>query len=462
MESSSPNATVATTLPQPPTRLDILLKARFGPRWGSALGCFMRPANTTRRGMRLVLLNVRVAYEARVAPWLARGLGFVLGPVGAVLARQGYRVVWNVADGVGHIVTELDNFLRALELSEFEDRRYILLRRSSVYSRPVIELYGRHFHRAIASTTIYELALPLLIRHCELVHDAGMSRLKWQLGPGGRRVRPLPRQAYLWQLSKEEQRDSWREYYRRRRLSAERYPLREASFDTAPIERLLGGSPVKLAVIQIKRGRNNATAMPTDPETYLPALQRLRDGGYTLVFAGREAMPQELAGLIAADYAGSPAASFKNDLALFASADIAICGGSGLAWLADCMGLPYLYLNSWHLAMQVYSPRCVVVPTLVSTRAGEPLSFAQQIELYENAADTGAEVFPLETHTPRNADADEIDAALRELLDLTREWRPRSELQTRYTRLPNRVGVLAESEARVSEHFLRAHLERLC
>jgi len=412
------------------------------------------------QGLRQGMLAVRIFYEARVAVRLAHALDFALRPAAAALARRGYRVVWNVGDGVGHIVTELDNFLRAGELGELEDRRYVLLRRSSVYSRPVVELYGRHFHRAIASTAAYELALPLLIPGSELVHDAGMSRLKWQFGPEGRSVQPLPQQSYLWQLSKEEQRDSWRDYYRRRRLTEGRHPLREAGHDATAIERLLGGRPEKLAVVQLKRDRMNATAMPTDPRTYVRALERLRSEGYTLVLGGREPMPEEVRGLFAADYAGSRSASFRNDLALFACADIAICGGSGLAWLADCMGLHYLYVNSWHLAMQVYSPRCVVVPALVSAQSGKPLTFAEQIELYENAPDAGAEVFPADTHTPRSANADEIDVGLRELLDLAQEWRPRSELQARYSCLPNRVGVLADAEARVSEHFLRIHAER--
>jgi putative glycosyltransferase (TIGR04372 family) len=412
--------------------------------------------------MRLVMLSARVAYEARIAVWLADALGFALRPAAAALARRGYRVVWNVGDGVGHIVTELDNFLRAKQLGELEDRQYILLRRSSIYSRPVVELYGRSFHRAIASTFVYELALPLLIPRSELVHDAGMSRLKWQIGPEGRRVQPLARQSYLWQLSKEEQRESWREYYRRRRLTAGGHPLRQAALDNGIIERLLGARPKKLALIQVKRDRMNATGMPTDPQSYVLALERLRDEGYTLVLAGREAMPEELRDMFAADYAAWPSASFRNDLALFACADVAICGGSGLAWLPDCLGVPYLYLNSWHLAMQVYSPLCVVVPALASTRSLGPLTFAEQIELYENAPDAGAEVFPAHTHMARNASTEEIEAGLCELLELARDWRPRSEIQERYACLPNRAGLLADAEARVSERFLRAHADRFC
>ena len=63
----------------------------------------------------------------------------------------------------------------------------------------------------------------------------------------------------------------------------------------------------KLALIHVKYHVVNATARPTDPRTYLPAIRWLQEQGYRVVMIGREQMPAEFAALGGVlNYANSP------------------------------------------------------------------------------------------------------------------------------------------------------------
>ncbi|MEE8558139.1 MAG: TIGR04372 family glycosyltransferase, partial [Myxococcota bacterium] len=223
----------------------------------------------------------------------------------------------------------------------------------------------------------------------------------------------------------------------------------------------LGGETEQLALIHVKLHVANATAAPSDPGEYRESLEWLRKQGYRLVLVGREPMPEAFEPFDLLNYAESPIATYARDLQLFSRASLAVTAGSGAALIPDCMGVPLLYLDSWHLQMPLFSPRCVMVPALVREReSGEFLCLRDQLNLYKSLADHGDETFPIDRWEPRNASSDEILAGLKELLSLVVQPSPLDELQQEYRRL-DPDGLLPLSQSRASRYFLEKHRELL-
>jgi putative glycosyltransferase (TIGR04372 family) len=172
-------------------------------------------------------------------------------------------------------------------------------------------------------------------------------------------------------------------------------------------------------------------------------------------------MPPEFADLGVLNYAESAVASYRHDIQLFKSAAVAVTGGSGIAFLPDCLGVPYVYANSWHIGMPMCSRYCVMTPALVQEIAsGRLLSLAEQAELYWAMPDDGHESFPQDRYRAINASGEEILEAVKEALALKSDLCAFDELQLRYLSVDDR-GLLPVTGARISAHFIAAHRDLL-
>src|SRR5436190_10250634 len=334
-----------------------------------------------------VVIVWQYVYETRIALWLALYGWWLYWPVYKYLQKNGVCFVINIGEGTGHVLPELDNFFQKLRLGQIDgQRKYVWLRKTNDFSRACIRLYGHQFAYAAVSTWLYDLALPIMYRWKDITLDSGVSALHWELPADGKYFISPPWQTFLYMAPKSEALRLWREYYERRAVKPEFAPMVEyAGEKLAPDRQLLAfldKRTTKLALIHIKTNVMNATAATTDPATYLPAMHHFLAQGYALVFVGREKMPVEFKDVPMLNYAESLVASFEHDLQLFALADISITGGSGIAWIADVLNKPVLYVNSWHIFMPPFNPKCVFVPTLVKKKGGDLLSFYEQFELY--------------------------------------------------------------------------------
>jgi len=249
-------------------------------------------------------------------------------------------------------------------------------------------------------------------------------------------------------------------YFHLRRETQGMTPLKDGLIVEPALLDFLGGRSDRLALVHVKYHVGNATARPTDPRTYLPAIRWLQDQGYRVVMIGREKMPAEFAVLGVLDYANSSLACYRFDLELVAHAAIVITAGSGIAMMPDCMGVPLVYLNSWHIGMPLASERCVMVPTLVVERAsGRLLTVAEQCNLYWALEDKGDEIFPAHDYEPRDATEDEALEAVKETLAAA----PNDILTARQCNY--RHLTLNEHEAlvgaRISQYFIDKHAEIL-
>jgi putative glycosyltransferase (TIGR04372 family) len=306
---------------------------------------------------------------------------------------------------------------------------------------------------------LYELLLPLTIRYKDITHDSGLSGLLWQFDERGKYIRPIQNQNYLNLLPLSELTPLWNHYFRLKTQTNEYFPLVTEMLDWKGLEPLVGVQSRKRVLIHLKEKKANCTALITDPTTYLETLQHYYSQNIQLVFVGREKMPSCFSDFSVINYSQSPYASFKHDIALFQSCFLAIIGGSGIAYLADCYRKPYLYINSWHIATPVHSPRCVVIPTLLQKTPGQLLTFKEQIDLFLTTESDGT-VRDLDKFFPRNASSDEILSAAVELETLIQKPSPRSPLQESFRKLgPDLPLFFAAS--RFSEAFLNKHAHLL-
>lgn len=447
-------------------RVSDFLTTSFGSRTGGSIVALLWPGY--RAGHVLKALPRRLIgsifnkrYETRTAPFIAARLPWLLWPAYRLLRAFNICFVVNIAAGTGHIIAEPDNFFRMRHLGEIDPgKRYVWLMSPSDRATTCVHLYRHKFWWASSSRLVYSLSLPITMAHKDIILDAGLSRMKWQLTNDKRYYRLRPKETYLYSITTSDAEGRWVEYYKRRLKTPDYFPMSEAELECGDLTRFLKRNTENLALIHVRLAVANATAKPTEPETYLDTLEYLADLGYQLVFIGREKMPDAFRSTGIFNYAESPVASFRNDIVLFSIAQLAITAGSGIAAMAEAFQkLPYLYLNSWHISGPFTSRYCVCVPTLAQTKQGKFLSFREQIELFNSLPEKQGTQFPVGRYMARNGTSDEILAAARELISLKEHYVEPSPLQQRFSRLDD--GQLRYSQTRCSEQFLRQHVALL-
>lgn len=124
------------------------------------------------------------------------------------------------------------------------------------------------------------------------------------------------------------------------------------------------------------------------------------------------------------------------------------------------MGIPYVYLDSWHLEFPMPSSRCVMVPSLVIEKhTKRTLCFVDQFNLYHHLQDCGDEIFPFQDYDARNAAPEDILDAVKEALDLDERTVALSKLQCQYRDHFAVDGLMVLTKARVSQKFLEKHFD---
>lgn len=405
------------------------------------------------RRLQLALIDL---YLCGISPYIAFKLTFLLWPFFKILEHCDCCFLTNVSLGVGQIAPEIDNFLRKKRLNEIDvNKKYVLVIKRHSISLGIRKLYGNSFFRIICSSFLYYLTHPLLIRYPSITIECGLARAKWNFlkDSDASNEEGLP----LWPKSQSKQKnlDDWKEMYQRRLDTPGFLPFQNYKKKLEELDALLKSSKKKIALLHLKNGDiSNSNAKNTDPATYLPMIEYLISKEYLLVFVGREKMPKEFTNYGVINYSESSIASFANDIQLFAMADLAVTGGSGIFGLADIFEVPILYLNFWHLFRLPSSTNTVCVPTLAQNETGKPLKFAEQWDLYLHMRDAKKERFPLETFQPRNATADEILMGCKELIRTKNEGIEMSPLQKEFQKLG---AAFYPGKARMSAHFLEQH-----
>ena len=398
-----------------------------------------------------------VIYERHILYFLIKYTPWAFLPLIWIIQLAKIRFVTNIALGVGHIVSDADHFLRLKKTGAIDPNlRYVLIFRNSALAAGFYEIYRHHFFYCTSSTFLYLLTFPLWNVRPEIQIDCGLSRLKNRLiGPNDVTLFPPFQQ----RISKIDGYRNWINYYRLRAENRDYLPMRSGNFSGSDLEALFSNDD-RIALIQIKTRSMNATALPTDTETYLPALEFLMKLGIRLVKIGYEAMPDSFSSLGMIDYGLTPQARFSNDLRLVRRASI-VLATSGVGWMPCVMDVPLVYANYWHIFNPPYSKQCIMVPTLVRRRSDDQiLSFSDQFDLYIKKDEYGPELFPIDSYEPINASSDEILFAVKECLALAENEMPLTIHQRKYKML-DPEGWLAYAESRISEYFINKHSDLL-
>ncbi len=394
-------------------------------------------------------------YESFIAPFIAFRLSLLLWPFYKFFKAKNYCFITHISVGVGHMMSETDNFLRKRRLKEIDpEKKYILICKRHFTTTPFVNMYAHHFHALIASSFLYYLTLPLLMKYVLITEDCGESRMKWrplrpeEQGPSADFWPPWPKI-----LSKTAHLADYRAICKRRCQDPFYLPLRdfrsnESFWSAIPIDKTK-----KIALIHLKTSCANATGRITDPLTYRRTLEYLSDLAFQLIFVGREEMPKCFDSFKIFPYARSHLASFAHDIELFAQADLAMVGGSGIFNLANCLGIPHLYLNYWHVFRLTTSQKAIVLPSILTDAQETYLSFMQQWKLHaENENKT--EHFSNCAYCVHNASEEEILEACQELLLLMEHNPPLTPLQHQFREL---VRSTIYTDARIGSHFIEKY-----
>lgn len=377
-----------------------------------------------------------------------------------VLDMLGVRFVINIADGVGHWIQELDYFARKLHVGVIDrNKHYILIRRpnSNRIVDGCLKIYSGLFSFSSCDLGLYLTLLPISAYCPQLVVDVGQSRMKWQIPDNpsliGRGYAPGDPQAYIYQSTKDHCYRDFADYYRLRDLSRSYIPLRIDSRDFVSAIGLDPNRPI--ACIHIKTGMVvNATAAVVDPVTYIPAIEHLKSNNFQILFIGRERMPDIFAQLGVLNYAQSQFANFENDIRLINASSFCLIAGSGLFILPDCIDVPLLYVNFWHVNRLPFSRSTVFIPTRVIEKTTSRLiTLREQAALYEFLPEDGGEYFPEHAYQAINASGDEILEGTKEALSPNRDLNP---LQLKYQSCLVRSPKL-RFDARCSSYFLEKY-----
>jgi putative glycosyltransferase (TIGR04372 family) len=402
---------------------------------------------------------LRRFYEVHFSYFIASKLLWIYWPIYIILKHMRVCFVFNISNGVGHIIVELDNFFRKLNCGEIgREKRYVLILHPSDLSKTCKNLYAKSFYFFSTNRLLYYLMLPIMIGYKDLTIDCGLSRLKRQIIEKKNINKACNiEQNYIYQISKKDGLKQLNKYFHLRKKTLGYFPLKLAKFNSSQIESLIGRiEGTKIALIHIKEKVINATANITDPNTYLSSIKYLKEKKYKVVFVGREKMPIIFEKMGVINYSQSCVSSFYNDFVLFHLAHLSIICSSGVSFFPDCLNKFYLYINSWHFSQPMFSKKCIMIPTLISTKEGRNLSILEQKEVYDNLPDIGAECFPRNKFSPRNASEDEILEGIKELIDLKENKKNKKPINKLVPKLDGACS-LGAVESRWSEYFIKKH-----
>jgi putative glycosyltransferase (TIGR04372 family) len=385
----------------------------------------------------------------------------------------------------GHMITEIDNFLRMRHLGEIErNYNYLAVLHKGVLQIP--DIIGAMFPNVfnpesgiqiwMAENEIVNLVHEIQALRTENVIDVGVSHFKVALPNDDERRRArlwhipdLPR-PYYWIVSQETNFDLSLQYYRRRAQSPDYCPLGDIPALTPELEEFLGGTPDKLALLHIRSNQRDSLSAvnagtTTDPAVMLETIKYLKDMGYTLVKVGREPYPADWARYSVLNYTNSPLLNFRNDMLLIKAAKLVMVNASGFGNLPDVLGTPMVYYGVWHVASLVGGPKSVIVPSLMrSRRTNRLLRFSEQVQYYRDLPEywekKGCMGFPDDEYTERAPSSEDLLAATQEAIALGSQFVPRSIEQERFLDI-DRKKFFAHIQSRISQKFLERFPEVL-
>ena len=377
------------------------------------------------------------------------------------LEQNNGKLIINVAvDAVGHTLAEFDNYARMRLTGELDpEGTHLYMGPDEERAKTIASLYGEAlFPLIFLSPLAPEMVRSIALFRPDLTVDVGISSYKVAPIAGKTEIVEVSSDGYTsYRTSIQGLLDDTTAYYRRKLATQDQNPLHRQLPLIEELEDFIDAKGKPLALIQIKDEESSASPEASNAETYMPALEYLKDQGYHLVQVGREHHPQIFSKFGVVDYANCPLASFTNDFCLFSNASVCLFGPSGVSYFAEIMEKPFVLTNSWWIPAAPFSAKAVIIPALAKSRSdGELINFRDQLNLQLNSS----VYFPIEEYEIVNPDADDILAAMKECLELDKKTQPLNESQQDFKKLAaNTPSGLSLS--RVSADFLERYKQLL-
>lgn len=403
-----------------------------------------------------------------------------------LLIRTNTRLLGNMFfhESPGHMITELDNFLRMRHLGEIDRScNYLAALPKGLIQLPEIiaAMYPDVFNlgsgiQIMADDELAVVAQEIQVMRPEMAVDVGVSFAKASITDKKEREKARlmhlpgwPRPFY-WITCQETIREDALQYYRRRAESPNFSPLADIQKLSPQLRLFLGDSCEKLALIHIRSGNRAQGAatnagVRTDPLAMMETLAYLRDLGYTVVKVGSEPYPKEWARFPVLNYTNSGLRNYFQDMLLLKAAKFVMINASGFGNLPDILGTPMVHYGGWHLTMPPFSPNCIVVPSLMRQRSSARLlTFMEQIRLVCNLPEywgyNDSMGFPDANYIERSPTSEDLLASAEEAIALGEHSVPRSAEQEAFVDL-DRKKLFAHIQSRVSQQFLARFPELL-
>lgn len=258
-------------------------------------------------------------------------------------------------------------------------------------------------------------------------------------------------------------------YVKRYHATSTVYPFIDKIPFSDELETFIGAKGGKVAAVHIRTAQSSGNAGPSETGGYASALALLKDEGYSIVFIGREPMPQDWKHFGVVNYSQSRLASFENDFKIAKRADLAITGASGVSAFFIVLDKPCLMLNTKLMAIPAMGRRTIYTPALaIDKSTGRVHDF---LESLLGCGKYGIDGYRPEQTYLQHPTEEEILVGVQEVMALAAAPdTPMTDLQTRYRQLewhPAFIdamgglvvdgGYIHYACSRMSEGFLQRH-----
>ena len=279
----------------------------------------------------------------------------------------------NMWGSLGHTIIEIDYFLRLKKLGQINsDYKIIFLSNEKKMTKKIYQMFKEHFIFLITSPYI-EIFLKrrVLWPNQDLCLDIGMGSVGKDSDTSN-----FPFEDLL---------NRYSNYYKMI-LQTENYkPFKNFKIDKKLIE-FLGFDLDKenYIVMQIKEKAGNATALRTDPSSYIKTIEYFQKKNFRIIFAGlRETFPKEFDNKNIINYNKFKHQSIKTDIDLISKSSFVISCASGFGLLPFTQDVPSIFINNWQIAFPVPGKYTVQLPVkLRDKRNNQLINFHDMIKHY--------------------------------------------------------------------------------
>ena len=411
------------------------------------------------------------------------------------LRSENAKLIINIAQGVfGHIITEIDNYLRMrIHENIGSENPCLFLGEDENLTVELLSLYEGVFE-AVSLDHIHKVTGDHVANcHPDLTLDVGMSSYKIAPPSRGYAYAEHIHNTVFYRTGFIN--GSYRDhiqYYKRLNATAKFQPMRLEVPCPEQLRTFVDRNARPIVLIQQRQEISAANKIIASDKLYEPAIEYLEDSGFTVVFVGREVLPDSWKKLGVIDYANSQFANLQNDFHLFRLASLALLSASGTNWLAEIQATPYLQINNAQGASPPFSRYSITLPSMWTHIEDNKMCTALE-QIHHNFTYGAGSVPGMHT---QSVDADDILEGIQELENLIKEWRPPSSLQNKWVEIgndlwqskstingktlweglpkspwvggndelldgQNEACLLSHSQSRISQKFLSKHQDKL-